>query len=210
MHGGGGGAARAEEPDEPAALHRQERAARQVHPHVPRLLVRLREPHLGLAVQPGEITLVTGWVKTSSDWMATVFYDSSKETRASLRLSDVSGLGAALDIGGASVKRTIGPTSVRQGKSPKGYRFFGMDGFRQHRKNQCVFVSRYRVKKRAWLRSARAVAGPHELPPSDKDSYDALDRASETIDDTSAEEDVRTISLYFVGYRRLRAARRWM
>lgn len=119
-------------------------------------------------------------------------------------LSAAPGLGRVLSLGTTSVQKTIGPTAVRQGKGTSS-----MHLFRRRHMDQCIFVSRYRVKKKGWLREVKAAAGPRELPCSDGDGCDEMDNPLGPSGAADAEDDVRTMVNARYGYVWLSFSCRW-
>ena len=138
--------------------------------HLKRYMVREHEKccaHardiLGLDISPEEIILIDGWVKSAADWASTAFSNYSTKTWTSVQ-GQAAKFGA-LDFFKSRMRVHSGPRSHRQGSSyprPTGTPLSDLP------RNQCLFLSRYKVKKRLKvLVKIEAGAGYDELPRSD-------------------------------------------
>ena len=103
---------------------------------------------LGLQVQPHEVIFVSGWMKTSSNWMATAFTSSSSRIRANAD-------GIVPGTGGISMEYRKKYSSVGIKLSRQGA---GYDISEGPKHDQCIFLRRYVVKKRLLLPKKIAAA----------------------------------------------------
>ncbi|GJE94292.1 WD40 repeat domain-containing protein [Phanerochaete sordida] len=115
---------------------------------------------LGHRVSQEDIVLVSGWVKAPADWATAAF---SRRSTA----NEVYAKGQITQFFGLSLTRSrhkshSGPQMERSGtKYPK-------EATSDAPKDQCVFVKRYKIKKRLGIvRIMVAGAGSHVLPPED-------------------------------------------
>ncbi|EKM51722.1 uncharacterized protein PHACADRAFT_262040 [Phanerochaete carnosa HHB-10118-sp] len=113
---------------------------------------------LGQAIEPADLVMVSGWVKTEADWATATFSNMSTSTIASLegRVGDIGGF----DTDTSHTSFVAGPTMQRHGENYLAR----MSGTRAARltRDQCVFLKRYRLKTRLEvLRRAAARAAYH-------------------------------------------------
>ncbi|EKM58848.1 uncharacterized protein PHACADRAFT_248945 [Phanerochaete carnosa HHB-10118-sp] len=117
---------------------------------------------VGHRVEPEDIVLISGWVKTPADWATAAFSNTSKTYEMSLAGQIGQIVGAKLS--GSRTRTQSGPKAHRRGtKYSKG-------AGRNSTKDQSVFVKRYKIKKMLGiLRVLIAGAGGGSLPPGDRD-----------------------------------------
>ena len=114
---------------------------------------------LGLLVEPSQIIFINGWVKTSADWMATVFTSSDTALHASATGSVANAGGLSLNY--SRERSDSGPRVTRHGTA---FHSGNISTSSASDGTQCVFLRRYIVKKRMWLPSKiQAAAGPPKL-----------------------------------------------
>ncbi|GJE94301.1 hypothetical protein PsYK624_104700 [Phanerochaete sordida] len=118
---------------------------------------------LGHRIDQEDIVLVSGWVKAPADWATAAFstHNSTNQLSAKGQIGHLFGLGFLR----SRHKSYSGPEMERSGaKYPKKA---GSDAL----KDQCVFVKRYKIKKRLGIvRIMVAGAGSHAFPPEDDGS----------------------------------------
>ncbi|EKM58786.1 uncharacterized protein PHACADRAFT_73658, partial [Phanerochaete carnosa HHB-10118-sp] len=112
-------------------------------------------------VNPEDIVVVSGWVKTGADWAAIAFGNASTTSSASAegRVGGVAGVAA----GGSHSRSVTGPRMERQGQNYLSGASSSQTagGKRDH----SVFVKRYKMLKRlGFLRKVVAGAGYDRLP----------------------------------------------
>ncbi|GJE97254.1 WD40 repeat domain-containing protein [Phanerochaete sordida] len=110
-------------------------------------------------VDPEDIVLVRGWVKTAPTWEAVSFCNSQTRVTASadVKVEHFASVGAEY-----RKSRSVSGLKLTR-KSP------ALHGADEHaRADQCVFLNSYKIKYRNFglftKRELRAAAGPHQLP----------------------------------------------
>ncbi|GJE94288.1 WD40 repeat domain-containing protein [Phanerochaete sordida] len=98
---------------------------------------------VGHRVEPGEIVLVCGWVKAPADWATAAFSNSSSTRGMSIGGQIAQFFG--LSLSGLRRRSYSGPPMERCGTK------YPDTADTNDPKNQCIFVKRYKIKKRAGL-----------------------------------------------------------
>ncbi|EKM50226.1 uncharacterized protein PHACADRAFT_105903 [Phanerochaete carnosa HHB-10118-sp] len=118
---------------------------------------------LGQAIQQESIIVIRGWVKTTSDWAAVAFRNTTTTTKFSLKGRVGNAVGA--EMGGSRTSSVRGPRMQRQGKNYSA-KASGLP-VPEAKRNQCPFLKRYKLRRRPgfpW--KVIASAGYHVLPDS--------------------------------------------
>ena len=137
---------------------------------------------LGHDVSPQEIVLISGWGKASADWAATVFSNTSTKRYASLR--GQFGKLVGLELFGSRTRVQSGPKVHRQGDIYPRPRGTPPDDLK---KDQCMFVKRYKLKRRfKILHKIVAGAGYDRLPGN---SGEGGSGTGVIADDSGSDED---------------------
>lgn len=101
---------------------------------------------LGLILAPEQIIFISGWVKTSATWTATVFTRSNTKLKA----------GASGLVGGAGgfkveYRRRTSSSGLKIIRNGSSAHDAGSQDNDEIRKDQCIFLSYYSIKKRPLL-----------------------------------------------------------
>lgn len=114
-------------------------------------------------VRPEEIVLVSGWAKSSADWAAAVFSNTSTRHEASLQAQI--GRFVGLELFHSRARTLSGPRVPRQGsKYPRR-----ADTDEVLSQDQCMFVKRYRLKKRLGVLHHIVAGAGYDEPPVDRE-----------------------------------------
>ncbi len=144
-----------------------------------------------LDIQPEQIILVRGWVKTS-EWAVASFTDSEKNHEVNFEADAGPFAKASFSVSyssavSMSVEHRTGP--VKHVKEPQGF----ADADPDLPQDQCVFLSYYEIKSRGfWAKKKiRAAAEPRDGRKDDSPNADGIvesdsDRSS---DDSDIDED---------------------
>ncbi|GJE94273.1 hypothetical protein PsYK624_104420 [Phanerochaete sordida] len=115
---------------------------------------------LNLKVNPADIVVVAGFVKTKPDWAVTAFSSTHSASSAAVEGNAAGGAGGAMRR--ALSTSAVGPIVRREGKRYLDKKW--NPGSNISKKDQCVFVKLYRVERRHFARTISAGSGPHQLP----------------------------------------------
>ncbi|EIW56314.1 uncharacterized protein TRAVEDRAFT_128116 [Trametes versicolor FP-101664 SS1] len=138
----------------------------------------------GLSLRPEEIYFVHGTVKTSK-WAAGAFHGNCRNREGSLKaqLMEVGNFDLSISVSTEDYTRmeyNYGPT----GRDLSGAAFVAapssntnIDAVGARKCDQCIFFNYFKAKKRLFIgpKYMVAAAGPHELPPPDRDDFASSD-----------------------------------
>ncbi|GJE94299.1 WD40 repeat domain-containing protein [Phanerochaete sordida] len=109
-------------------------------------------------VRPEDIVLVSGWIKAPADW-ATVAFSNTSSTQ-SLSIKGQIGQFLGLSLSGTRRMAYSGPRMERKGaKYPKV-------ADKNAPRNQCLFIKRYKIKKRLGIVQYLQAGAGYDSPPS--------------------------------------------
>ena len=200
----------ADQPADRTVLHKSKTFGRYMLNNIESWHEFASQPENDLDLRRDQILFVSGCVKTN-DWGIGAFTNSGRAAELSFQtqLPFVTGsfsCGATAVIGGNTEVRTrpaedsrnsprssfLLPAASGEGSSPTRSSMEGSSGHMNYpagqKKDQCLFINYYKVKRRIWglLKTIKAAAGPDNREPEDDDE----DEGSVILSEESVVEEL--------------------
>ncbi|GJE94290.1 WD40 repeat domain-containing protein [Phanerochaete sordida] len=113
---------------------------------------------VGHRVKPEDIVLVSGWIKAPADWATAAFSNTS--STESLSVTSQIGQFFGFGLSGKHHKAYSGPRMERRGV------MYPKVADRNAPRDQCLFVKRYKIKRRARVVRVLQAGAGYDSPPS--------------------------------------------